>query len=409
MNPQPYRNPPRWWRSQLSPRFVRFYTPLRNRELRQQGITSVSTTGGEVVAGAIQGGCGVLLVSNHSYHYDSYAMIEAGRRNDWHPHIMTAWQVFMQYTRIGQSVLQRHGCFSINREANDTQAIRLAVSALESGSHPLLIYPEGDIYHSNDRVMPFRDGAAAIALMAQKKKRRPVVVIPCAMKCFYTQDPTRALHQTMDRIEQRINWRPSKERPLIDRIYHFGNGFLALKEVEYLGEARTGALRERILFLANSILTCIREKYQLIARGDDLGERIRHVRMHLIQLIEKHQPPEKSRRIPVATGGPLAMLQQDMDDLFFVTQLSSYHGDYSSERPTIERMAETIDKFEEDVFTLQAPTPRGERQAVVRFGEPMELCHWTSSAAKLTRILETSVQSLLNEMQPPRGTVTGGQ
>jgi len=398
MNPQPFETPPRYWSSRLSPTFVDRYTRWRNRDLRRQGIEKIDVTGGEIVAAAIQAGCGVLLACNHSYHYDSYVLIEAGRRHGWYPQILTAWQVFMMYRRVGQWVLQKHGCFSINREGNDAHALRHAVSILTSGSAPLLIYPEGDIYHSNDRVMPFQEGTALIALMARNRQQRPIVMIPCATKYFYTRSPERELHNLMDRLERHIGWRPARQHSLLERIYRFGNGFLALKEVEYLGQARAGTIRERLAYLANSILTRIRERHQLPLRGKDLPEHIRFLRIHLIRQLEQIS---RNRDFSPQPRERQAGLRADMQDLFFVTQLSSYHGDYSAENPTIERMAETIDKFEEDVFALQAPTPRGRRIACVRFGTPVELNDWTDSAPTLTLMLERRVQQLLNEIRPP--------
>ncbi|WP_437224402.1 lysophospholipid acyltransferase family protein [Planctomicrobium sp. SH661] len=400
MNPQPYQNPPRWWPSRLSPWFVRAYSRSRNRELQQQGITGIDVEGAEKVGAALQAGCGVLLVSNHSYHYDSYVLIESGRRAGWFPQIMTAWQVFMMYGPAGRWVLQRHGCFSINREGNDTQAFRQAVSILEAGENPLLIYPEGDIYHSNDRVMPFREGAAAIALLARKKNVRPLVIIPTATKCFYITDPTAQLHAMMDQLEKQIGWRPVTGRSLLDRIYRFGNGFLSLKEIEHLGSARTGTVRERLAYLANAVLTQIRERHGLPPRGNDLTERIRHLRIHLIRAMDKLRSAAK---LDADGQRELRQYDADMQDLFFVTQLSSYHGDYSSEKPTIERMAETIDKFEEDIFALQAPTPRGERRACVRFGDPIELAGRQESSAQLTLLLEAEVQKLLDRMNESGG------
>lgn len=350
---------------------------------------------------------GVLIVSNHSYHYDSYVLIEAGLRGGWLAHIMTAWQVFMLYKRWGQLMLQRHGCFSINREGNDAQAFRFAVNVLTTGPHPLVIYPEGDIYHSNDRVMPFREGAAAIGLMAQRKQARPVVVIPCAMKCFYTVDPTPELVQMMNSLEAQIRWRPRPDLPLLERIYRFGNGFLALKEVEYLGQARSGAVRERLLYLADAILNQVQQRQGVPSKGGDIGARIRYLRGHLIRQFDKFHESRRDRTRPADAREQLARLHEEMEDLFFVTQLSSYHGDYSAQKPTIERLAETIDKFEEDLFALQAPTPRGRRRAVVRFGTPLPLLATTQSAAELTVSFERSVQQLLDEItsEHERGTL----
>ncbi len=57
------------------------------------------------------------------------------------------------------------------------QAMKTAVDIMQNRPHPLVIFPEGDVYHTNDRIMPFRDGAAAMALMAARKAERPVVII----------------------------------------------------------------------------------------------------------------------------------------------------------------------------------------------------------------------------------------
>lgn len=376
---------------------------MRNRDLRKQGITEIDAAGTEIVAAALDSGAGVLVFSNHSFHYDSYVLIEAGLRGGWCSEFMTAWQVFALTGPIGKWLLQRHGCFSINREGTDTQAFRQAVSVLDSAPHPLVIFPEGDIYHSNDRVMPFREGAAAIAFSAKKKAERPILAIPCAMKCVYTADPTPELVETMSRLESHIRWRPRPDLPLLERIYRFGSGFLALKEVEYVGRAQTGSMPDRLRNLGHVILTQVEQRQGLQQRGTTLAERIRQLRMFLIKAMEevdkagrKRKPAE--RRLSAADLARLQELQTEMQDLFFVTQLSSYHGDYSAEKPTIERMAETIDKFEEDVFELQAPTPRGRRKALVRFGDPLNINQLQCTSAELTTLMERSVQSLLDEI-----------
>lgn len=398
MNRQPYAVPPRWWPSRLHPGFVRWWSWKRNRELRQQGIVSIDAEGGEHVRDAISAGQGVLIVSNHSFHYDSYVLIEAALRTGWLPHFLTAWQVFALTGPWGKWLLQRHGCFSINREGVDAQALKQAQQILTAGRHPLVIFPEGDIYHSNDRVMPFREGAAATALVARKKSPRPIVVIPCAMKCVYLTDPSPELAAMMSRLEQHLSWRPALERPLVERIYRVGNGYLSLKEIEYLGAARAGSVRDRLRQLADDVLESVRTRRGWSIKGGDTTERIRQLRSKVIYEMERLRPAGSPRKLPPDIQQRMQSLHEDLEDLFFVTQLSSYHGDYSASRPTVERMAETIDKFEEDIFTLQSPTPRGQRRAIARFGSPLLLDGETWTTATLTRRLELEVQGLLDEI-----------
>jgi hypothetical protein len=94
---------------------------------------------------------------------------------------------------------------------------------------------------------------------------------------------------------------------------------------------------------------------------------------------------------------------EDIADLFFVVQLFSYPGDYVAEQPSIERIAETIDKLEEDVLGVKTATIRGSRKATVTLGEAIRVPSGRRerlSPAELTRLLETRVQGLLGGRAP---------
>jgi len=50
------------------------------------------------------------------------------------------------------------------------KALKTAIDILQNRKkHPPLIFPEGDVYHMNGRITAFRDGAAAIALLAARR------------------------------------------------------------------------------------------------------------------------------------------------------------------------------------------------------------------------------------------------
>jgi hypothetical protein len=69
--------------------------------------------------------------------------------------VMIAWQNFSRDGALRVWVLQQHDGFSVDREGNDVAAFRQAADVLRSKSNPLVIFPEGDIYHVNDRILPF--------------------------------------------------------------------------------------------------------------------------------------------------------------------------------------------------------------------------------------------------------------
>lgn len=74
-------------------------------------------------------------------------------------------------------------------------------------------------------------------------------------------------------------------------------------------------------------------------------------------------------------------------------------SDYVAERPSIERLAETLDKFEEDVLGKYAPTVRAARKVTAYLGEPVAVeagRKRKEAARELTDRLEGRVQKMLD-------------
>ena len=421
MNRQPFALPPQSWESRMTPWFARAWFPIIRREMRNKAdIQRVDIHGLEQLRTAVESGAGILVTPNHSFHYDSYVLGHAAHEVARPFHVMAAWQVFQAATPFQRFLMQRSGVFSIDRESADLGAFKRAVEILRSHSCPLVIFPEGDIYHTNDRVSPFREGAAAIALSAAKRSGRPTVIIPAAIKCRYVTDPTPGLLDLMSRLEQSLHWRPHTHLPLPERIYRFAEGLLALKELEYLGHHQSGTVQSRTTALIGHLIDEQEARHGIEQRTGTVPERVKELRRHHIERLsvgeavvgsERHGASSRSDASPAASAVPLTksiptltdverrQLERDMEDLFFVIQLYSYPGDYVAEKPSIERIAETLDKFEEDVLRVRYPTPRGTRHATVRFGEPIPLSNEKASreaTAALTTQLEQRVQELLN-------------
>ena len=373
----------------MTPWLVRAWFPLMCREMyRVARIAQVEVRGSDHVRNAIDSGAGILITPNHSFHYDSYALGYAAHQIGRPFHFLTAWQVFAMSTPFQRWVMQRHGCFSIDRESADLGAFKRSVEILRSHACPLAIFPEGDIYHTNERVMPFREGAAAIALSAAKRATRPIVAIPAAIKCHYVDDPTPGMLELMDRLESSVHWRPRPDLPLTTRIYRLAEGLLALKELEYLGQPQAGNVPQRTRTLAHRILEEKELRFGINPQSDTIPERVKELRRQFIQQLER----------PDLNAESHAQLKRDLEDLFLVIQLYSYPGDYVAESPSLERIAETLDKFEEDVLRVKYPKSRGLRQATVTFGEPIAVSSERGArdaVSLLTSQLEQGVQALL--------------
>ncbi len=287
MNRQPYGSPPRSWLPRLSPRWVRLSRWWRQRQLRvNQQITKVTSEGIDHLRRAVDEGHGVLITPNHSAHYDSAALYAAADEIDLPLYFMTAWQVFAMSSVFERFAMQRLGCFSIDRETTDKTAFKQAVSILKEKPYPLVVFPEGDIYHTNDHVTPFREGAAAMALSAAKGER-PVVIVPCGIRFTYEDDPTEQLHLLLTKLEERIYLRPMRQAKLTERMHRFAEAALALKELDYLGHTSQGRLRDRVRFLIEDVLKRLEQRHELHPRDQTPPERVKELRRKIIAKLER--------------------------------------------------------------------------------------------------------------------------
>lgn len=397
MNRQPYCKPPRWWPPKMSPRWVHLTKGYRYRQLlRGQQLTEIDVTNLGVLRDQVARGHGVLITPNHSAHYDSVSLYTVADRIGQPLYFMTAWQVFAMSGRFERAAMQRLGCFSVDREHNDRRAFKQAVRILRDEPHPLVIFPEGDIYHMSDCVTPFREGAAAVSLAADKRGNRRQVILPCAIKFWYVDDPTERLNELMRVLESRLYLRTQDAFPLRQRIHRLAEAALALKELDYLGHTRAGRVRDRVAYLIEAVLRQLEQRHGLHPpAGASPPQRVKQLRQCVISKLDS----EEKSTAPAASES-VAALQSDMEDLFLTMQMFSYRGDYLADQPSIERLAETVDKFEEDVLGRDYPTLRGRRRVTVRFGEPIPVAAGQRGRDRimdLTRCTQNAVQQLIDQ------------
>lgn len=387
MNPQPYTKPTGRWEQKLNPRLMRLLRPARRRILvRKQRMKQLEVIGAEHLLEAKRNQYGLLLTPNHAFHYDSNVLLEVGDRIGCPLTFMTAWQVFAMSNRFNRWLMRRHGCFSVDRDGVDVAACKQAMKIVREGHSPLVIFPEGEIFHSPDHVLPFREGAAVIALGAARRAERPVACVPVAMRIEYLRSPEESIAAILSRVEIKLGVRTSTGLTSMQRSIRCARKILTSLETQYLGSRSTGSLKDRASQLQYVLLERLETELRISKRDSSVLERISSIRKAIIE-----------QQGALIDDGENA---RQLETLFICTQLLSYNSAEINANPTLEQVAGFVEKLEEDVFGSSSPSVMGDRKVVVSFGEPVLLQpgrEQKTTASELTLQLQQQVQTLLDE------------
>jgi len=284
----------------------------------------------------------ILITPNHPRTADPIAMGWLAVEAPCFFYVMASWHLFQESWLAGWAI-RATGGFSVNREGVDRQAINMAIDLLASGERPLIIFPEGATTRTADCLQALLDGVAFIARAAAKKraKQQPpgrVVVHPVAVKYFFGGDIRRAVDDVLTDIEQRLTWRPQRQLPLTERILKVGSALLSLKEIEYFGEPHSGTFAERLARLIDRLLGPLEVEWLGGVQSGPVIPRVRNLRTKILpEMVEgKVTPEERTRR------------WQQLADIYLAQQLATYPPGYLV-RPTVDRILEIVEKFEEDI------------------------------------------------------------
>ncbi len=391
---QPYRFvPPRrgrfWWH------VFRFLLPGYLR--RSAGITAVELRGVDLLRASLAAGHGILLAPNHCRPCDPLVLGPLSYSVGRPFYIIASWHVFMQH-RLQSFLLPRLGCFSIYREGSDRESLKTAMHLTAEAARPLVIFPEGVISRHNDLLNHLMEGTALMARGAAKQRAAAdppgrVVVHPVAIRYLFDGDIDATARPVLAEIERRLSWRPADDLPLPDRIARIGGALLALKEIEYLGAARTGPVAARLAALIDRLLVPLEAEWVKGRREPEIVGRVKLLRIALVPEMAAGTLPEPE----------LQRRWRHLADLYLAQQLSCYPPDYLAADPTPERLLETIERFEEDLTDrarVHAPL-----RAVVEVGPAIEVSPERSRSPDgdpLMAEIRTRLEAMLAASARPR-------
>ncbi len=363
----------------------------------------------------------LMIMPNHPTHADPQTLFEALRQVGIKTQTMAAYDLFLR-GRLERFVLQRSGTFSVDREGSDPKAMAEARRTLDRGRHALTIFPEGNVYLQNDRVTPFHEGAAMLGLRAARdlaKASEPgrvgpdsqpsiaprILAVPVSMKYTYTTDVRDGVLDKLAELESLLEVESDANDDPAARIRRVGLAALhrnlknrGIDPPQISGEHDT--LPELIDAAASAVLEQLERKLDLSPRPNDaLIDRVRKTRRAIHQV---RIDPDRSHDHAAATTWA--------DEAMLAFRIVSYTPTYVSEKPTLDRLAETVEKLAEDLFGKWCE-PFGPRRAFVRFNQPIDLTGYLESFSDKARVavreltddVEAAVQAGIDDLNEANG------
>ena len=309
---------------------------------RLEGIESHEVRGIEYLQESLRAGHGILLAPNHCRYADPIALGWIARQADVYLYAMASWHLFHQ-NRLQSFAMRVCGGFSVYREGLDRQALNTATEILVKAKRPLVVFPEGTVFRSNDLLQPLLDGVGFLARTAAKRRLQhdggKVVIHPVAIKYLFRGDLERAVEPVLVEIEKRLALhRPGSEGPLAQRAAHLCHAFLALQEIKYLHCPQSGDVSERHRRLIEHLLSPLEAKWLGRQLGGTIMPRVKQLRTAIVPRLLS----------PETTAAEKTLLWSNLADIYVAQQIASYPSHYL-DSPTDTRVLETIERVDEDL------------------------------------------------------------
>ena len=347
---------------------------------KYEGVVSHQLHGVDHLRESMRKGHGVLLAPNHCRYADPLVMAFLAHEAQVPMFAMASWHLF-ERSRLQRWALSTMGAFSVYREGLDRQSLDTAIDMLTMPKRPLVVFPEGTVFRTNDRLQPLLDGVAFMARTAAKRRAKDggtgkVVIHPVAIKYVFHGNLEKAVDPTLDALEKRLTWTLLKETTTLQRIHRITLAMLCLKEIEYLGSAQQGNIEERQQRLVDHLLCPLEQEWLGKTVVDSIVPRIKSLRMKIVPELTTGELDERERE----------RRWTQLSQIYLSQQIASYPPDYIVAPTTDTRILETVERLEEDITdragihgpleviievdeAIEVPTdrtPRGEEDPIMK-------------------------------------------
>lgn len=362
-----------------------------------------------------------LVCPNHSNRRDPEVMFAFSKEVQEDFNFIAAREVFDWRHGLNGWLLQKIGTYSVVRGAVDRDSFKMTRELLSKGKKKLVLFPEGEISRQNDTLLPLESGAAQLSFWAlndilKSDSKDTLYIVPIALKYVFTSDIQSNVRASLISLEEELGIK-ANDISIRTRIRAICKRLLAALEREYRIENgkqtdENDNMNERVDFLRKAILNNVANQLDIeLSENKRELENVRVLRNSIDDFIydTEQDGSDYEKKVHDSEAERVRSLYKDLDRV--VNFISIYDG-YLSEHMTQERCADIVGRLEKEVLDVYE-NYKGPRTAIVRVGDPIDLCrHKTSyksnkkqAVSDVTETIFNQISSMLNEIENNRQAI----
>lgn len=306
--------------------------------------------------------------------------------------------------------MNRVGTYSVIRGVADRESLRCTRRLLGELDRKVVIFPEGEIYEHNDKLLAFQSGVAQLGFWVLddlEKQGKPLrmPLVPVAIKYRLADNPRPAIENSLSLLEEALDLSGGGQLSAYQRLRRVGDCVLASLERDAGVKPAPGQpLDERIPVVWQKTLERVAHRIGTTVNPTQPPADQLHLLFHELKSWvgvlpdDYHDYDERLYRQRMRDAIPL------FNDLHRLQNFIAFTGSYVAAEATGERFVEVLGRLEKEVFgKVCHPVPR---EARVRVAPPLALEERYAEyrqnkrqvVAEVTRQLEATIRDLLREL-----------
>ncbi len=345
----------------------------------------------------------VVLCPNHSSEDDAEVIFGFSRLVNEEFYFLTAHEIFHGNRGWNRLLLPRLNCYSIERGTKDVAAYRTTRDLLMANEHKLVVFPEGEISHFNEFVMPLERGVvqmsfAAVDQLESRQESGEIAILPIAIRYFFSENIEVQLNAAMDQIEKKLGLCRLAGQLLTDRVKRSVLQFISSLERRFdVIVSPDTNFSTRIALLRWAMLRRIASRLNItLSEQESQVENAHRLKSELCDRFYHHSQKDSVR----FTTAELKSLYKD---LFCVIDFIAI--EYSllfktGETVNQDDLFEVIELLETSLF--KNATVHGSRLILLAIGEPVRLSEYHAQFKKdrgtTVRAIDDQIRKQLSDM-----------